>query len=264
MLSRSKFFVNQLINTRPFTTVLNTDNINKIKLSIDKHMYNYDYTKHINKLDIHRQKKLIEHDITLAKHIKKLHTDIQTDLINKNIFNVKYINKLNNTTIKLLENKNTELELFIDAKLIEYNNINKINNNVNYNLLYNNHNNIKKQLNNTNNQCFNSFNNILLIKNEYNSEISNFDKNPFNIINMNPKFETLIHAKNKNKEIYDIIKKYKYNYKKNIIIKLVIGVFSIIFTVCIFMIFVVLCFIENAINTISNTIADILKEKYNF
>lgn len=363
MLSRSRLIVKPLFNTRPLSSVLNTDNIEKIKLSIDKSMFQYDYTKHIDKLDVHRQKKLIEHDITLAKNVKKLDTNIQSDLLNKNILNAKYINKLNNKTVKLLENKKTYLELLIDYHFLNYkknipelntiqddiqNNVEKLKYNDNFEMLYNNVINIKSSSKlNDSNQCINikikkdgknikdlesyienefkdfdeefknfnnkfkeieiycngkfvKYNNVnyklkilqdkfknnnnsndielqlniaklikdlkpsntnLSIKNEIESQISIIDKNPLDINNMDPHIETLIHANNINKEIKDIIKKYKYEYRKNIIIKTLLSIMSVVVFFCIMIAYYIYCAIEFWCNSICNTMADILINK---
>lgn len=117
MLSRIRSpIINSLNSSRLMASVACND-INMIKISIDNKNFKYDYTNHINNLELEYQKKLIKHDIELAKHIKKLDESIQSELINKNIMNIYHFNITKKSVIKEAKTLNAELKYDVEEMI---------------------------------------------------------------------------------------------------------------------------------------------------
>lgn len=106
--------INKLSFTNRLFSKIITDNIEEIKTSIDNNNFKYDYSKHINKLDINRQTKLIDYDISLAININKLNENIQKDIINKNPLNLQYIKNPNLSIIKSVDISHNDINNYIN------------------------------------------------------------------------------------------------------------------------------------------------------
>lgn len=102
-------------NNRFFSRLI-TDNIEDIKSSIDNNDFKFDYSKHINDLDIEHQTKLINHNVNLAFNVNKLNKDIQKDIINKNPMNIQYIQNPSLSIIKTANIIHNDINNYINNK----------------------------------------------------------------------------------------------------------------------------------------------------
>lgn len=117
MFSRIRSPIINSLNASRLMASIACNDINMIKISINNKNFKYDYTSHINNLELEYQKKLIKHDIELAKHIKKLDESIQLDLINKNIMNIYHFNITNKNVINEAKSINAELKYDIEEMI---------------------------------------------------------------------------------------------------------------------------------------------------